>query len=275
MKPVLKWAGGKSQILKYIREMMPSGFRHYFEPFLGGGAVLFALKPRTATVNDSNPELINMYVQLRSEVDEVIRHLEALDAGHESATDAKTFYYSVRDLFNRHLGSTTPEQAARLIYINKHCFNGLFRVNGKGCFNVPFNNRRKGDSFQAENLREIASYLQGITLLNGDFDNALRTVEKGDFVFLDSPYAPLNPSSFTDYTKEGFTYEDHVRLAEVYKKLSARGAFCMLTNHNTDLVRTLYADFPMRVVQVARPINSRASARKGEELIITNYHPFS
>lgn len=271
MKPVVKWAGGKAQVLKYIREMLPPGFRRYFEPFLGGGAVLFDLQPQVATVNDINPELVNMYAQVRSEAGAVIRYLEELDAHHESADDARTFYYSVRKQFNSNLGSGTAEQAARLIYINKHCFNGLFRVNSRGHFNVPFNNRRKGDSFQKENIQEMSVYLQKVTLMNGDFEDALCTVEKGDFVFFDSPYAPLNPTSFTDYTKEGFIYEDHVRLAEVYKKLSAQGVFCMLTNHNTDLVRTLYADFSMRVIQVARPINSRANARKGEEVIITNY----
>lgn len=271
MKPILKWAGGKTQLLKYIREMLPPVWNRYFEPFLGGGAVLLELAPRDATVNDINPELVNMYRQVRKGVDAVVACLKELDAQHEEADNAGDFYYSIRAQFNEQLGSGTAAQAARLIYINKHCFNGLFRVNARGCFNVPFNNRRRGESFCEENMRAMSRYLQQVHILNGDFEDALHTAEKGDFVFVDSPYAPLNPTSFTDYAKEGFEYADHVRLAEVYRHLSAQGAYCMLTNHNTELVRELYGDFFLRVVPVARNINSRASARKGEEVIITNY----
>lgn len=271
MKPIVKWAGGKAQLLKHIKTMLPAGYKRYFEPFLGGGAVLFELAPRQAIVNDINPELVNMYARIRENADAVALCLKTLDEEHERAEDAGAFYYSIRELFNESLGSETPEQAARLIYINKHCFNGLFRVNGKGFFNVPFNKKREGNSFCEENLRKISSYLQGIRILNGDFEAALRDVEKEDFVFFDSPYAPVNPTSFTDYTKEGFDYADHVRLAAVYRRLTERGVYCMLTNHNTELVRELYGDFTIRVVQVARNINSRASARTGEEVIITNY----
>lgn len=271
MKPMLKWAGGKAQLLKYVREMLPSGYNRYFEPFLGGGAVLLDLTPREATVNDINPELVNMYAQVKVDVDAVVAALKALDGRHARAEDAGAFYYAMRALFNEQLGSGTPEQAARLIYLNKHCFNGLFRVNARGLFNVPFNKRRRGDSFCEANMRETARYLRDVVILNGDFEDAVRAAEKGDFVFLDSPYVPVNPASFTDYTKEGFEYADHVRLADVFRRLSARGVFCMLTNHNTELVRSLYGDFHMRVVQAARNINARASARKGEEVIITNY----
>lgn len=271
MKPILKWAGGKTQLLKYIREMLPPVWNRYFEPFLGGGAVLLELSPQGATVNDINPELVNMYRQVRDDVDALVACLKELDARHESAADAGDFYYSIRHQFNEQLGSGTAAQAARLIYINKHCFNGLFRVNAKGCFNVPFNNRRKGESFCEENMRAISRYLAQVHIVHGDFEEALRTAEKGDFVFFDSPYVPLNPTSFTDYAKEGFVYEDHVRLAEVFRRLAARGVHCMLTNHNTELVRELYGDFHLKVVPVARNINSRASARKGEEVIVTSY----
>ena len=273
MKPILKWAGGKAQLLPYIREMLPPVWNRYYEPFLGGGAVLLDLAPPQATVNDINPELVNMYAQVRAEADAVIACLKELDARHERAADAGAFYYAMRALFNERRGSGTPEQAARLIYLNKHCFNGLFRVNAGGSFNVPFNNRRRGESFCEKNVRAVSGYLHHVHILHGDFEAALRPVQKGDFVFFDSPYAPLNPTSFTDYTKEGFDYEDHVRLADVFRRLSARGVHCMLTNHNTELVRSLYGDFPLRVVPVARNINSRASARKGEEVIVTSYAP--
>ncbi len=271
MKPLVKWAGGKRQLLEYIKPMAPSNYERYFEPFVGGGAVLFELAPTQAIINDTNEELINMYLQIKDNVDAVISSLATLDALHESSDDAKSFYYLVRDLFNQHLNSNTPEQAARLIYINKHCFNGLYRVNGKGLFNVPFNNKKGGDSFDESHIREISAYLKDVTITCNDFEEAVAGAKSGDFIFFDSPYVPLIPTSFTDYTKEGFDYEDHLRLAKLYKRLSEQGVHCMLTNHNTDLVRELYAGFNIKVVQVARNINSNALERKGEEVIITNY----
>ena len=271
MKPIIKWAGGKTQLLEYIRAMRPKSYGHYFEPFLGGGAVLFDLIPENSTVNDINPELVNMYIQIKERPDEVLSFLAKLDLEHESALDHKQFYYSTRDSFNLNLNSETAQQAARLIYINKHCFNGLYRVNAKGYFNVPFNNKRKGDSFDEANIRAVSAFLQGVKMMRDDFEAAVKDAKPGDFVFFDSPYVPLNPTSFTDYTQEGFDYEDHVRLANLYKKLSEKGVLCMLTNHNTDLVNELYKDFNIRVFQVARNINSRATERKGEEVIITNY----
>ena len=271
MKPVIKWAGGKTQLLEHIRTMQPKSYNHYFEPFLGGGAVLLDLVPNCATVNDINPELVNMYMQIKTNPDEVVAALKALDEGHEGSSDVKAYFYMIREQFNQNLNTDSPEQAARLIYINKHCFNGLYRVNAKGLFNVPFNNKLRGESFDETNIREVSAYLKNVIILTGDFEAALEDVQSGDFVFFDSPYVPLNPTSFTDYTKEGFDYEDHVRLANLYKRLSEQGVYCMLTNHNTELVNELYKDFHIKVVQVSRNINSKASARKGEEVIITNY----
>lgn len=271
MKPIVKWAGGKTQLLEHIKKMLPKKYNCYFEPFLGGGAVLLDLNPQKAIVNDINPELVNMYHQIQANPNAVISILSAIDAEHEKSENKKMFFYKIREQFNEALNSNTPEQASRLIYINKHCFNGLYRVNSRGLFNVPFNNKKSGGSFNEVNIRQVSAYLQGVTILMGDFETALADVQCGDFVFFDSPYVPLNPTSFTDYTKEGFDYEDHVRLAELYKRLSEQGVYCMLTNHNTELVNELYKDFHIKVVQVSRNINSKASDRKGEEVIITNY----
>ena len=271
MKPVIKWAGGKTQLLPYIREMMPKSYNHYFEPFAGGLAVLLDLKPENATINDINTELVNLYKQLKVSYGVIIYELEQMDEAHESAEDAKEYYYSIRELFNQKLGTNTPEQAARLIFLNKHCFNGLYRVNAKGLFNVPFNNKKSGNSYEEKNLCEVAYYLQNVEILSGDFEVAVANAKAGDFVFFDSPYVPVNPTSFTDYTKEGFDYEDHVRLADLFKKLSAKGVKCMLTNHNTELTQELYKDFNIRVVSVSRMINRDANNRKGEEIIVTNY----
>ena len=164
------------------------------------------------------------------------------------------------------------EMAALFVFINKHCFNGLYRVNGKGLFNVPYNNSRK-KSIDEESILEVSEYLKKIKILQGDFEVACKDAQKGDFVFLDSPYAPLNPSTFESYTKEGFDVESHVRLANLYDDLTGRGCYCMLTNHNTEFINELYENkgYRIDVVSVKRMINSDSSNRTGEEVIICNY----
>lgn len=164
------------------------------------------------------------------------------------------------------------ELAALFVFINKHCFNGLCRVNGKGLFNVPYNNSRKA-SIDANSIYAISSYLKNVRILDGDFEVACDKAAKGDFVFIDSPYAPLNPTSFESYTKEGFDIESHRRLAALYDELTERGCYCMLTNHNTQLINELYGNkgYRLDVVDVKRFINSDASNRVGKEVIICNY----
>lgn len=272
MKPIIKWVGGKTQLLEDIKKILPLTYNKYYEPFFGGGAVLLELNPSAgAVVNDINPELINMYKQVRDNVEAVIYNLTLLDVAHEADPDKKTFYYTVRDAFNYCLNSNTVEQAARFIYLNKHCFNGLYRVNKKGEFNVPFNGKLTGGSFDPSHLREVSKRFQDVTFKLGDFEEATKNASTGDFVFFDSPYAPLTPTSFTDYTKEGFSYDDHVRLAKLFKELTDRGVYCMLTNHDTELIRELYKDYNIMVVDVKRSINRNGNDRKGKEVIITSY----
>lgn len=272
MKPVVKWVGGKTQMLDKIKELMPVTYNIYFEPFFGGGAVLFSLEEdKKAIVNDINPELINLYRQIKSNPEEIIDALDNIDYIHNTSDDPKKYYYTVREYFNSQLGSTSIEQAARFIYLNKHCFNGLYRVNSKGEFNVPFNGKTSGSSFDSDNIYEVSSRLQSTDLLYGDFEAAVSNAASGDLVFLDSPYAPLTPTSFVDYTKEGFSYDDHIRLAKLFKELSDRGVYCMLTNHDTDLIRDLYKDYTITTIDVRRSINRNGSDRKGKEVIITNY----
>jgi DNA adenine methylase len=271
MKPIIKWAGGKRELAPIIKEMMPTIYNRYYEPFLGGAAVLLDLNPKEAYVNDINSELINMYIQVREDVEGVIKYLGSLDWTHEQSVDSKEVYYAIRGLFNNHRGEKTLEQAARFIYLNKHCFNGLYRVNSKGEFNVPFNGKLTGRSFDAEHLREAAKQLKDVVFSNTDFENFLITAGENDFCFIDSPYAPLTATSFTDYTKEGFSYEDHIRLATTFDELSDRGVYCMLTNHDTPLIRELYKDYNIRVVDVRRSINRNGDNRKGKEVIITNF----
>ena len=273
MKPIIKWVGGKQGNLQQIRDRLPKSFNTYYEPFLGGAAVLFDLNPTNAVVNDINPELINMYLQVKDHVEAVIAELATLDNTHEVSDDPKEFYYSVREKFNTNLGVSDSDQAARFIYLNKHCFNGLYRVNKKGQFNVPFNGKLSGWSADPDHLREVSTRLKDVDIRCGDYIDAVKDAKEFDLVFFDSPYAPITATSFTDYTKEGFDYEDHVTLAALFRVLTNRGCFCMLTNHDTPLIRELYKDFRIEVVDVRRSINRKGDGRTGKEVIITNYNP--
>ena len=270
--PFVKWAGGKRQLLSQIKERMPEKYNNYYEPFVGGGAVLFGLQPANAKINDINKALINAYQRIRNTPEEFLEVVHKLDS--KIWDDGKEYYYSLREHYNDKLmlGEYDVELAALFVFINKHCFNGLYRVNGKGLFNVPYNNSRR-TSVDESLIMNVSKYLQHISITEGDFEIACTNAGKGDFIFLDSPYAPLNPTSFESYTKEGFDIESHRRLAKLYDELSARGCFCMLTNHNTDLIHELYDNkgYKLNVVSVKRMINSDASNRIGTEVIICNY----
>ena len=270
--PFIKWAGGKRQLLAQIRERMPESFTTYYEPFVGGGAVIFDLLPTSAVINDINKALINAYKKICNDTDDFLKTLKELDEAMWE--DGKEYYYSLREHYNDKLmrEEFDVELAALFVFINKHCFNGLYRVNGKGLFNVPYNNSRNS-SCDEHSIRAISEYLRNVTILEGDFQAACQNARKGEFVFIDSPYAPLSPTSFESYTKEGFDIESHKRLAELYYELTARGCFCMLTNHNTELINELYSNkgYKIDVVSVKRMINSDAANRVGEEVIICNY----
>ena len=270
--PFVKWAGGKRQLIPQIRERMPEQFNNYYEPFVGGGAVIFELLPENAVINDINRALINAYQMICDHPQEFLQEINRLDA--EMWEDGKEYYYSLREHYNDKLmkDEFDVELAALFVFINKHCFNGLYRVNGKGLFNVPYNNSRRS-SVDEQSIMEISEYLRNVTIISGDFEAACEGASTGDFVFIDSPYAPLNPTSFESYTKEGFDIESHRRLANLFDELTARGCYCMLTNHNTELINELYGNkgYTIDVVSVKRMINSDASNRVGEEVIICNY----
>ena len=263
---------GKRQLIPQIKERMPEKYNNYYEPFVGGGAVTFELLPANALINDINKALINAYKQICNAPEAFLKAVSKLDT--EMWEDGKEYYYSLREHYNDKLmkAEYDVELAALFVFINKHCFNGLYRVNGKGLFNVPYNNSRR-TSVDEDVIMEISKYLQGVTIIDGDFEEACKGAKKGDFVFIDSPYAPLNPTSFESYTKEGFDIESHKRLAKLFDELTARGCYCMLTNHNTDLINELYGNkgYKIDVVSVKRMINSDASNRVGEEVIICNY----
>ena len=270
--PFVKWAGGKRQLIPQIRERMPEKYNDYYEPFVGGGAVIFDLLPANALINDINKALINTYRTICNEPDALLKEVNRLD--NDMWEDGKKYYYSIREHYNDKLmrSEYDVELAALFVFINKHWFYGFYRVNGKGLFNVPYNNSRRV-SVDENVIIATSEYLRGVTIIDGDFEQACKNAKKGEFVFIDSPYAPLNPTSFESYTKEGFDIESHKRLAKLYDELTARGCYCMLTNHNTELINELYGnkDYKIDVVSVKRMINSDASNRVGEEVIICNY----
>lgn len=270
--PFVKWAGGKRQLLDKISERLPQTYNNYFEPFIGGGAVLFELQPERAVINDINASLINAYRIIANNPNEFIEKVYELDSN--IGENGKEYYYSLREHYNDKLMKEEydVELASLFVFLNKHCFNGLYRVNGKGLFNVPYNNSKK-ESIDEGAIFNVSEYLKKVTILHGDFEAACREAKEGDFVFFDSPYAPLNPTSFESYTKEGFDVESHGRLAKLFDELTKKGCYCMLTNHNTEFINKLYSNkgYRMDVVSVKRMINSDASKRTGEEIIICNY----
>lgn len=226
--PFVKWAEGKRQLLPQIRARMPEKYNRYYEPFVGGGAVIFEIMPTNAVINDINRALVNTYRQIRQNPQDFLGELNSIDDAMWE--DGKEYYYAMRQNYNDKLMKEEfdTELAALFVFLNKHCFNGLYRVNGKGLFNVPYNNRRNR-SCDKNAILNISEYLKKIDIIEGDFQVACEQVGECDFVFMDSPYAPLNPTSFESYTKEGFDIESHRRLANLYDDLTERGCYCMLT----------------------------------------------
>ena len=272
-KPFVKWAGGKRQIIDELKKYIPDEFNTYYEPFIGGGALLFELAPKKAVINDSNAELMNVYQVLcdDSKFKKMCRVLNNYEANH-----SEEFFYEIRNkdknknTFNR-LSDYT--RAARTIYLNKACFNGLYRVNSKNEFNVPFGKKSKVNTYDGNNLITVSNYLtmNDIKILNKDFEEAVSYAKKGDFVYFDPPYDSDN-NIFTSYTEEGFGKEEQRRLAKVFKELDQKGVYVMLSNHNTILINELYKDYHIHVIEAKRNINSNGKKRgKVEEVIVTNF----
>ena len=261
-KPILKWAGGKTQLLKELIPKVPDTYGKYIEPFFGGGALFFALCPENAVIADSNPELINMYQQVAESVEEVIAHLRKYNNSSEE-------FYSVRALDWRDLPAI--DAAARTIYLNKTCFNGLYRVNRKGQFNVPFGKYKNPNICDEDTLRRASELLKKATIVCGDYKQVLSEYAcEGDFVFLDPPYLPISEySDFKRYTKEQFYEEDHIELARTIEHLHETGCYSILTNSNHPLVHELYAKYPIEVIPTKRYISSSANSRRGEDVIVT------
>ena len=272
-KPFVKWAGGKRQIIDKLKKYIPDEYNTYYEPFVGGGALLFELSPKCAVINDCNEELMNVFNCIK---DESKFKKMCSELNHYETNHSEEFYYEIRNKDrDKEKFKKIPDykRAARTIYLNKSCFNGLYRVNSKNEFNVPFNKKGKINTYDGQNLSIIHSYLNfnDITVLSVDFEKAVKNAKKGDFIYFDPPY-DSETSTFNSYTENGFGREEQIRLAKVYKELADRGCFVMLSNHNTTLVNELYKDYNIHVIEAKRNINSNGKKRgKVEEVIITNY----
>lgn len=268
--PVVKWVGGKTRLLDELLGRQPVGYRRYFEPFLGGGALFFRLGPANAVLGDSNPDLINMYECVAWHVEGVIRALQTHKRKHSTE-----HYYATRDRWNdRGRTQSEVDRAAAFIYLNKTCFNGLWRVNSKGGFNVPMGRYVDPPICEAAKLRASSVALQKASLEVGHYADCVREAAAGDFVYFDPPYAPISKtSSFTSYTKGDFGEDDQRALADLFRELDARGCHVMLSNNDVPLIRELYRGYRIDQVQCSRAINSRASARGAvNEVIVTNAH---
>lgn len=261
--PFLKWAGGKSQLLPQILPAFPDGFGRYFEPFLGGGAVFFALRPDSATLSDVNAELIGGYLTVRDNVDALIEHLQ----GHVNTPE---YFYSMRSLRPESLPPLA--RASRLIYLNRTCFNGLYRVNQAGGFNVPFGNYVNPAICQADVLRQASEALQGKVITEGDYRVVLERARSGDLVYLDPPYVALGGhADFKRYNESPFGLDDHRELAGVFRELDRMGVHMVLSNSDTPLTRELYSSWRIQQVSARRRVSGKVGGRQSvPEILVTN-----
>jgi DNA adenine methylase len=269
--PIVKWVGGKRQLINDLTPLFPKKITSYCEPFVGGGAVLFSLQPKIAYINDINAELINIYEVIRDDVDALITALS------EHKNEEK-YFYSVRD-WDRNSETyrqrSSVQRAARIIYLNKTCYNGLFRVNNAGEFNAPYGHYKNPNIVSAPTLRAVSNYFQSaqLTFTNTDYAEVLSTVPKGTFVYLDPPYDPVSDTAnFTGYTRSGFDRTEQVRLRECCDELTRRKIKFMLSNSATKFIREQYAAYDITPVRAKRAINSNASKRGHvDEVVIRNY----
>lgn len=292
-RPFVKWAGGKGQLLDVLKSNLPKGIgssiKKYAEPFVGGGAFFFALVSEYSFeevyISDNNKELINAYFVIKEHCDELIHMLENMQKQYnhcESEEEKQAYYYSQRDKYNSlELNNNTQiEKATLFIFINRTCFNGLYRVNKKGDYNVPFGKHKNPTICDVDNLIKISKTLQNVTLRSCDYHEVLNFADENTFVYFDPPYRPLNPTSgFTSYTEEQFNDLNQKELADLYRELSARGTKVMLSNsdphnvnENDNFFDDLYSGFSILRVEASRMINSKGSSRgKIKELLIKNY----
>lgn len=255
--PFLKWAGGKGRLLDQILPMLPETWGTYYEPFIGGGALFFNMRPDRAVISDVNERLIDAYVAIRDELPALV---ELLD--HHASRHSKDYYYRARERFNRGRKVSSLERAALMIYLNKTCFNGLYRENSRGEFNVPMGSYVNPSVYRLNNLSAVSQQLQDTDIRVASFEHVLENAKPGDLVYFDPPYVPVSAtSSFTSYVGAGFDLAMQQRLAEIFTELAHRGCHVFLSNSDSDVVRELYHGWRMETIRAGRGINARADRR--------------
>lgn len=271
VSPVVKWAGGKRQLWPEIKKEIPQSFSTYYEPFVGGGAVLFALQPSQAVINDVNEELINVYRVIRDQLDDLLQDLKQ----HKNESD---YFYQIREQDRNpqvYAELSNVQRASRTLYLNKTCYNGLFRVNQQGEFNAPFGRYKNPNIVNEKTLTAVSAYLNRaqITLQTGDFVQAVAGLDQTSFVYFDPPYDPISQSaSFTGYDQGGFPRSEQIRLKELCDSLNKQGVKFLLSNSATEFILELYRDYDLRMVQAKRSINSNARKRGAvAEVLVKNY----
>jgi DNA adenine methylase len=268
----LKWAGGKSQLINQFKQYFPKKIDSYIEPFLGGGSIFLYItqryKPKNIYISDINKELIDTYKIVRDDVENLITKLKEYKLNHLS--EGKNYYTKIRSLNLDNLSKL--DKAARFIYLNKTCFNGLYRVNSKNEFNVPMGDYKNPDIVQEKKLKIVSKLLKTATIENISFEKIVDVAKKNDFIYFDPPYYPINGNGFTSYTKNNFLEKDQKLLKEVFKKLDKKGCLLMLSNSNTDFIKDLYKEYNINLVDANRMINCNGKDRgKIKEIIVRNY----
>jgi DNA adenine methylase len=270
---ILKWPGGKSKVLPQLQNLLPKDFNTYIEPFFGGGALFFYLRPKNGIINDVNESLMNLYSLVKEDPGTLIKELDKITSEHLKLDeeDRKKNYYVLREEFNA--TKNALRKSALFIFLNKTGFNGMYRENSKGEFNIPFGRYTNPRILNEDTIRKTSELLKDIDIRSGSYKSAVKSTKIGDFVYLDPPYHPMSStSSFTSYSKDDFVEKDQIELSEVFRELDKKGCFVMLSNSNTPLIKELYKNYNIHEVQVARSINSKASGRsKISELVVTNY----
>lgn len=274
LHPFIKWAGGKRRLIPSLQKLVPDKYNTYYEPFIGGGSLFLALQPEKAVIGDTNAQLINVWKQIAADPENLIQAVTVLDA--VPADPAR--YHDLRAAYNAGIHTIFDlEQASLFIWLNKHCFNGLYRVNRQGFFNVPYNGKETGPSIDPNNIRAISAWLQehDISIFHGDFRKTCENAGKDDFVYLDPPYLPMGETrDFTAYVPGGFCPEDHAAVADFFKELHTRDAYVMASNNDTHEAHRLY-DFPWAKAEhigtLSRSIKASGETLHAKETIFRNF----
>lgn len=277
-KPFLKWVGGKGQLLEQFESLLPKKYNSYFEPFLGGGAVFFSVNPKKAHINDINETLVNAYSYIKNDVEKLIKSLKKLEKEFHSKDNElrKEFYYSLREKYNS-LPQDDFKRSLYFLFFNKTAFNGVYRENSKGGFNVPIGSYKNPKIVDEENLRAVSEMLSNTKITSGSFADAVKNAKAGDFVYFDPPYHPLSEtSSFTSYSKDSFSKDDQIKLRDLFMDLDKKGVYVMLSNSSAPFIQEIYSGYRQIPVFANRMINSKADKRgKISEVVIINYDPKS